>query len=106
MKRLSTIAAIVVLLLTLAAPAFADSLGSLAPTPEPTTEPGGGEEEPTEEPTEVVDTDEPTQSGGEEGEEELADTGIDASTLALIAGGLLLAGGLGLFAARRAGKVQ
>ena len=106
MKRLAAIGVIAVLLLALAVPAFADTLGYPTPTPsptdEPTTEPGGGEEEPTEEPTKVVDTDEPTQSGGDE----LADTGIDASTLALIAGGLFLAGGLGLLAARRAGKAQ
>ncbi len=149
MKKITTLAAAAVLLLALAVPAFADSLGSGGSPPEnPPTTGGGGTEEPggelpgsetpgsetpgSETPgSETPGSETPTggagenvDSGGEQvvrgdttqstgdsdgqaaAEGELANTGVNAMTLALIAGSLLLAGGLGLVAARKAGKLN
>ena len=106
MKKFTTVAAIAALLLALSVPAFADSLGTgqPTPTPGPTTSPVGETETPTEEPTAEPTVEETEQTQARQ--EELADTGVNATTMAAIAVGLLLAGGFGLFAARRAGKLD
>ena len=116
MKILRLFALVAALVVLTVLPAAADSLGTGEPTPEPTTAPGGETEEPTEEPTTapggeteepVVDETEPTRDADDDDDDaagELADTGIDASTLAFIAGGLLLAGGAAVAVSRTSGR--
>lgn len=127
MKKYFSMVAMLVLVVALAAPAMGqevdDSGGSGTPVPEepenPGTQPGGGEEPPeqSEEPNgnggtsdnggedePVVTSQEEVQSSGSSDQPELANTGLDAGTLAVVALGLLLAGGAAAFAARRAGR--
>lgn len=98
MKRFLVLLSMLAMVLVLSVPAMAagvdDSGGS---GEQPPTQPTGGEESPPEEvisPQEEVPTAAP----------ELADTGIDAAVLAVAAVGLLLAGGVALVVARRAGR--
>ena len=114
MKKISTTVTLMTMLLLMAVPVSAQTAvdGSLGSGENPGVIDTGGEvgeeggeqgttDKGEEAPTKVVTTAQETQSTPE-----LANTGVDAAMLALIAGGLLLAGGLALFATRRGGRAE
>jgi LPXTG-motif cell wall-anchored protein len=101
-KRIVVAGILVAILALFAVPAYAQSEGSVLPTP--SEDEGVLPDSPSEDEGVLPDSPDEDEAAAAADEAALADTGIDTTTALLVGAGLLAVGGVSLVVARRRGS--